>query len=62
MGGRVRDGKRRILVQTKTLAEWQKLTGFDKNSIHADPMFVNYEKGDYRLKPGSPAKGKGALL
>ena len=62
MGGRVRDGKRRILVQTRTLAEWQKLTGFDKNSIHADPMFVDYEKGDYRLKPGSPAKGKGALL
>ena len=23
---------------------------------------VNYAKGDFRLKPGSPAKGKGASL
>ncbi|MFA7173547.1 MAG: right-handed parallel beta-helix repeat-containing protein [Kiritimatiellia bacterium] len=28
---------------------------FDKHSIVADPMFINPEKDDYRLKPGSPA-------
>ena len=46
----------------KTLAEWQQLTGWDKNSIHADPMFVDYEKGDFRLRESSPAIGKGALI
>ena len=62
MGGRIRDHKNMILKESKTLQEWQKISGMDKTSIHADPMFVNYEKGDFRLKPGSPAKGKGASL
>lgn len=60
IGGTVRDAKGKVLKESKTLDEWQKLTGWDKNSIHADPMFVNYEKGDFRLKPESPAKDKGA--
>ena len=62
MGGWIRDGKAKTLINSKTLKEWQKLSGMDKNSIHADPQFVSYKKGDYRLKPGSPAKGKGAVL
>jgi hypothetical protein len=37
-----------------TLKEWQEL-GLDKHSIYANPLFVNYESGDYRLKPSSPA-------
>jgi len=37
-----------------TLKEWQRL-GMDINSIYDDPMFVDYEQGDYRLKPESPA-------
>ena len=61
-GGRFRDGKGRILKDAKTLEEWRKISGLDKTSIHADPMFVDYKKGDFRLKPGSPAKGKGATL
>jgi hypothetical protein len=37
-----------------TLADWQ-TRGFDRHSIIADPMFVEPDKGDFRLKDGSPA-------
>lgn len=30
--------------------------GMDKGSIIADPMFCNWQKGDWRLKPDSPAR------
>ena len=62
VGGRIRDHRGYILKESKTLEEWQKISGLDKTSIHADPMFVDYAKGDFRLKPGSPAKNKGARL
>jgi hypothetical protein len=37
-----------------SLEEWQAL-GFDQHSIFADPLFVDPENGDYRLRPESPA-------
>ena len=43
----------------KTLAEWQERSGQDLHSLQADPMFVNPEAGDFRLRPGSPALGAG---
>jgi len=36
------------------LQQWQQL-GRDKNSIIADPMFVDPERHDFRIKPNSPA-------
>jgi hypothetical protein len=49
----------------RDLAEWQKLTGHDRHSLAANPLFDlmtdgNLEaKGDFSLKPGSPALGAG---
>jgi len=37
-----------------TFEEWQAL-GFDQHSVFADPMFMDAEGGDYRVKPESPA-------
>jgi len=37
-----------------TFEKW-KLAGREAHSIVADPLFVNPEKGDFSLKPGSPA-------
>lgn len=62
IGGEFSTLDRKRLSISKTLKEWQQQTGMDKTSLHADPRFVNIEKGDFRLKPGSPAAGKGALV
>lgn len=40
--------------QTIGLDEWKRI-GFDLHTLVADPLFVNPERDDYRLKPGSPA-------
>jgi hypothetical protein len=49
-----REGDGELKFGRRTLAEWRGL-GFDKESIVADPLFVNAQKGDFHLKPGSPA-------
>jgi hypothetical protein len=47
--------RRTVPVRRKySLEEWRAL-GFDQHSIFADPMFVDPETGDYRVKPESPA-------
>jgi len=43
-----------IMFGEKTFAEWQ-ATGQDKDSLIADPLFMDPEHGDFRLRPDSPA-------
>ena len=59
-GGRIRNSNGKDLIVSENLPHWRKATGFDRESIAADPQFIDVEKGDFRLKPQSPAKGKGA--
>lgn len=46
----MREGARRRY----TLEEWRAL-GFDLHSVFADPLFIDPENNDYRVKPDSPA-------
>ncbi len=46
--------KQPLLCGPLSFEAWQ-AKGQDKNSIVADPLFVNVEKRDFRLKPNSPA-------
>ncbi len=45
---------REVEPATLSLKDWQEQTGHDKNSIITDPLFVNPDEYDFRLKPGSP--------
>jgi parallel beta-helix repeat protein len=42
------------VVKTISLNDWQE-QGFDQDSVQADPLFVDPDHDDYRLKPESPA-------
>jgi hypothetical protein len=44
----------------ETFAQWQN-RGMDYRSLVADPLFIAPEKGDFRLKPTSPASKIGFL-
>jgi len=37
-----------------SLEEWRQM-GYDRHSVVADPLFVDPDNDDYRLKPDSPA-------
>lgn len=42
----------------QTLEEWR-ARGHDKNSVITDPLFVDPDQGDFRLRKGSPALAMG---
>jgi len=43
----------------ESLSDWQKRTGMDKNSVAADPLFVDPDHGNYDLQAASPALALG---
>jgi hypothetical protein len=47
-------GKDPVDFAGKTLEQWRAL-GHDKNSVVADPLFVDVKKDNFALKPNSPA-------
>jgi hypothetical protein len=47
------DGKP-VVFGDKSWDEWRKM-GQDEGTVIADPLFVDPEKGDFTLQPGSPA-------
>ena len=59
---RVGRGRDSAAVDTKvySLAEWRRW-GFETSSLTGDPLFVDREHGDYRLRPESPALALGFL-
>ena len=50
-----------VIFGNKTFAEWQAL-GQDQNSLIADPMFLDPEKGDFTLRLTLPRQGSDSSL
>jgi hypothetical protein len=51
-----------FLNDYSSLPLWSGSTGQDNNSLVTDPLFINIEGGDFRVKPNSPCINKGTEL
>jgi len=54
----VRIGKKKFL--TTDFHSYQNFSGWDANSIFANPQFVNVQGANFSLQKGSPAAGMGS--
>jgi hypothetical protein len=45
-----------------TISAWQSATGYETNSLYANPLFTNYNTGDYLIQGNSPAIGSGSFV
>jgi len=57
--GSVRDSSPNPASVGADLRAWQQVTGQDRHSIEADPLFVSPDERDFRLRVDSPAIGAG---
>lgn len=57
--GVIRSAARELILDGVDLAKWQQKAKQDLHSFRADPIFVDVANGDFRLRPGSPAIGRG---
>jgi hypothetical protein len=61
--GRLTDGSLYSTLDSwKTALAGNTVVGKDAHSIEADPMFVDFAAGDYRLQSGSPCIGAGTPI
>jgi len=58
--GMARDNGHGSRENARTIEEAVEKYGVERNGQYASPRFVRHEKGDFRLKPDSPAIGMGA--
>ncbi len=42
-----------------TFDQWRAKYGFDRDTVVADPLFIDAAHGDYRVRDGSPALALG---
>jgi hypothetical protein len=45
-----------------SMAQWREFSGLDRNSIYADPLYVNSFARDFRIQTKSPNRNAGNVI